>query len=341
MSSPVAKATDVAKAAGVSIATVSLVVNGKSEGRVSQATRRRVERAIAELSYEVNSAARTLATGRRHCIAFVASDVANPFISTIAAGIGSVLGTDYQLLLAISGSERALPDVKRVLAFGVDGILLDLPLGAEVRKAAPHLPLVALDDPASPEGISRVRFGLGDAAAELAEHLASLGHRTVVYLDAARPWATFRSRRDTVAKEARRCGMTIVNARSAIEIDATRQTVAQHLGRWLDAGVTAVVAASDIQAYGALDALRAAGVGVPAQVSLASFDGLPLASITNPPLTTVSLPAFDLGSRGAQLMLRLIEAPDGAFTAVQLPAVLEVRESTGPAPRAGRRRRPL
>ena len=327
----VAKATDVARAAGVSIATVSLVVNGKAAGRVSPATRRRVEQVIEELGYEVNSAARTLATGRRHCIAFVASDVANPFISTIAAGIVSVLGTDYQLLLAISGSERALPDLRRVLAFGVDGVLLDLPLGAEVRKAAPQVPLVSLDDPSSPVGISRVLFGLQDAAAELAEHLAALGHRTVAYLDAARPWATFKSRRDAFVKEAKRCGMAVISARSDIEIAATRETVSHHLDRWLQAEVTAIVAASDVQAYGALDALRAGRVAVPARMSLASFDGLPFAGITNPPLTTVSLPAYDLGTHGARLMLRLIEAPDGAVTAIELPATLQVRESTGPA----------
>src|SRR5882757_5991649 len=101
---PRAKAVDVAARAGVSIATVSLVANGKAAGRVSERTSRRVLRAIEDLGYVVNSAARSLATGRRQCVALVASDMTNPFISTIAAGVSEALGAQTQLLLAVSGS---------------------------------------------------------------------------------------------------------------------------------------------------------------------------------------------------------------------------------------------
>lgn len=325
------KATDVARAAGVSVATVSLVVNGKAAGRVSPATQRKVERVIQELGYEVNSAARSLATGRRHCIALVASDVSNPFISTIAAGVASVLGDEYQLLLAISGSERALPDVRRVLAFGVDGVLLDLPLATEVRERAPEIPLVSLDDPSAPADVSRVSFGMQQATGELADHLASMGHRNVLYLDAARPWATFKARRDVFVRAARRLHVAATTVRSDIEIGATRDVVLRQWGQWSKSGITAVVAASDVQAFGVLEALQELGVDVPGQVSLASFDGLPYAAITDPPLTTVSLPAFDLGAHGARLMLQLVEGPARAITAVELPATLQLRQSTGAA----------
>ena len=101
---PRVKATDVAASAQVSVATVSLVANGKAAGRVSESTVRRVQQAIEELGYIVNQAARSLATGRRQCVALVAQDMTNPFISAIAAGVAEALGTQTQLLLAVSGS---------------------------------------------------------------------------------------------------------------------------------------------------------------------------------------------------------------------------------------------
>src|SRR5277367_5652363 len=117
------KATDVAARARVSVATVSLVANDKAAGRVSESTVRRVRQAIDELGYVVNQAARSLATGRRQCVALVAQDITNPFISAIAAGVAEALGTQTQLLLAVSGSGSQEPDMRHVFSAGVDGVL--------------------------------------------------------------------------------------------------------------------------------------------------------------------------------------------------------------------------
>lgn len=332
------KAVDVAERAGVSSATVSLVVNGKAEGRVSPETADRVRKVVAEMGYTVDPSARGLATGRRHCVALVASDMTNPFISTIAAGVAEGLGSDYQLLLAVSGAERAAPDISKVLAFGVDGVLLDLPVIDEVRERAPACPIVALDDSSAQSSTSKVFFGVQDATRALGEHLVELGHRHIAYLDPGRPISTFRSRREALVKRLRQInpGGTLVQAKSTIEVEGARAAIHRHWPAWRRAGVTAVVVASDVQAYGVLAAFNDLGLDVPGDVSLASFDGLPFATITRPPLTTVSLPAFDLGRRGALLLTELIGGGAG-ISSVELPAQLVIRESTGPAKRRGRR----
>jgi LacI family transcriptional regulator len=327
------KAVDVAAAAGVSTATVSLVVNGKAAGRVAPATAARVRRVIAELGYTVNAAASGLVTGRHHCIGLVASDVTNPFISTVAAGVADALGNDHQLVLAVTGADRPGPDLDRILAFGVDGLLLDLPLADEVHARDPSCPVVVLDDAPSRSVASTVSFDVGAAARALATHLVDLGHQRIAYLDAARPLATFRSRRAAFTSRLRRSngGGGLLTARAPIELEAARLVVRDRWPMWAEQGVTALVTAADVQAYGALAAFADLGVEVPTQVSLASFDGLPYAAITNPALTTVTLPAFELGREGARLLTELI-AGNGAAPAIELPARLDVRASTAAAP---------
>jgi LacI family transcriptional regulator len=330
---PRAKAVDVAARAQVSIATVSLVANGKAAGRVSESTSRRVLKAIEELGYVVNSAARSLATGRRQCVALVASDMTNPFISTIAAGVSEALGTQIQLLLAVSGSGSQTPDVEQVLNFGVDGVLLDFPMAMGTEHLEAPCPVVLLDDPNTPKGASSVYFDLQRGARELANHLTGLGHQTIVYLDTPRQLATFQDRRRYLADQLKRHdkNIRILRKASDIEVGSARATVAAFWDTWERAGATAIVAASDVQAYGVLAALSDLGVSVPEQVSVASFDDLPFAAITSPPLTAISLSAFDLGFEAATLLQDIIERGERAQRSVLLPTQLVERSSTGPA----------
>lgn len=328
------KAVDVAAAAGVSTATVSLVVNGKADGRVAPATAARVREVIAELGYTVNASARGLVTGRHHCIGLVASDISNPFISAVAAGVADALGDDDQLVLAVTGADQPGPDLDRILAFGVDGLLLDLPLADEVHARDPSCPVVVLDDAPSRSVANTVWFDVADAARALATHLVELGHHRIAYLDAERPLATFRSRRVALTSRLRRLNGSgvLLTARAPIDLEAARVVVRDLWPLWSSKGITALVTTADVQAYGALAAFADLGVDVPSEVSIASFDGLPYAAITNPALTTVTLPAFELGRQGARLLAELI-AGNTSAPAIELPARLDVRASTAPAPR--------
>ncbi len=330
------KAVDVAARAGVSIATVSLVANGKAGGRVSASTQKRVLEAIDELGYVVHSAARSLATGRRQCVALVARDMTNPFISTIAAGVADALGSQVQLLLAVTGSGAQPPDLEQVLNFGVDGILLDFPMKL---GRTPPCPVVLLDDSKTLAGISsNVHFDLQQGARELANHLTGLAHRTIVYLDSPREASTFTDRRRYLSSQLKRHdrAVQLVRASSDIEVEDARDVVTRSWPDWQRRGVTAIVGASDVQAYGALAALAGLGVAVPAAVSVASFDNLPFAAITSPPLTSINLSAYDLGYEAATLLLDILERGERATRTSLLPTTLVVRGSTGPAPAAGR-----
>lgn len=330
-----AKAVDVAALAQVSVATVSLVANGKADGRVSPTTQQRVADAIAQLGYVVNPAARSLATGRRRCVALVARDMTNPFISAIAAGVSEALGNEVQLLLAVSGSGSQTPDLEQIVGFGVDGVLLDYPMSLPADEVDPPLPVVLLDDPTTGRGTSSVHFDLRHGAQQLASHLAQLSHRVVAYLDSPRPGATFGDRRRFFADQLRREVKTakVIRLPCDIEVNAARLAVAKAWPQWQRAGVTAVVTASDVQAYGALGALAELDVAVPRTVSVASFDNLPFSAITSPPLTSINLSAFDLGFEAATLLRDVIDRGNRAHRRIQLPTELVVRGSTGPARR--------
>ena len=330
---PRVKATDVAARARVSVATVSLVANDKAAGRVSESTVHRVRQAIDELGYVVNQAARSLATGRRQCVALVAQDMTNPFISAIAAGVAEALGGQTQLLLAVSGAGSQEPDMRYVFGTDVDGVLLDYPVTVPPDVLDAQRPIVIMDDPRIPDGASSVCFDLQAGASQLADHLVTLGHRTIGYLDSPRPAATFADRRRYLTDQLRRLhkDVRLLRVHSDIDIAAARAKVLASWPAWAEAGVTAIVAASDVQAYGVLGALAQLGVDVPGRVSVASFDDLPFAAIVSPPLTAISLPAFDLGFEAATLLEDIIERGNRARRSVVLPTRLTIRGSTGPA----------
>ena len=328
------KATDVAAHAGVSIATVSLVANGKASGRVSESTRLRVEVAIKELGYVVNPAARSLVTGRHGRIALVAHDLTNPFIASIAAGVGDAVGSDIQLILAASSAGSSPPDVAMISSFGIDGMLIDLE-DAEYDLSTITFPLVVIDEPVPRPGISRVYFDLEGGAAELAAHLAELGHRSVVYIDSNRNRSTFLARRKFFTEHFRRIvpGGKVLRVKNEIDLAATRDTVTRLLDGWLEAGTTAIVTATDIQAYGVLAALAGRKIAVPQKVSVASFDNNVMSEVTSPSLTSVDLSARDLGREAASLLLDEVLHDGRPGRAVQLPTTLVVRKSTARARR--------
>ncbi len=329
---PRVKATDVAARAGVSIATVSLVANGKAVGRVSEPTRRRVEEIIRELGYFVNPAARSLVTGRHGRIAFLAHDLTNPFIASIAAGVVEEAGNDVQVILAAGGIDSAPPDVAMIASFGIDGMLVNLD-DAEYDPAGLDIPVVVVDEPHQRDGASRAYYDLVPGTAALASHLAGLGHRTVVYLDTTRPRSTFIARRRHFRDQFRLAAPagTVLRGRSDIELTAARATVERRVDDWLAAGVTAIVTSTDIQAYGVLAALAAKGVEVPGRMSVASFDNNVMSMVTRPPLTCVELSARDLGRAATSLLIDELLHGGKPGRSIALPTSLVVRESTASA----------
>ncbi|MGW3957551.1 LacI family DNA-binding transcriptional regulator [Streptomyces sp. NPDC004752] len=319
----------VATRAGTSVSTVSLVVNGKDRGRVSEAIKERVLTAVEELGYTVDHTASALAKGRGDLVIFVAPDL-NPFFAEVTRGIREALGDQYKLLVSVPRGQPSAEDVASFLSFRPAGMLVEAPSASFVRDLPnSSLPMVLLDAPDCPGSVV-YDFQAGISA--LAAHLVENGHRTLVYLDTTHQIATFDLRRALLEEAATAAGLTILRdlPRAELTIDSAAKIARAHLPRWRAQGATAVITATDTLAYGVLAAAAAVGLEVPTEIAVAGFDDLPSSSVVGPPLTAVSLPAASLGKVAASRLLAMIAgSPVPELT--PLPTGLVVRASTGTA----------
>jgi LacI family transcriptional regulator len=321
-------AADVARAAGVSTATVSLVMNGKDSRRVLPATRQRVLAEARKLGYRVDRRARSLVTGRSGILGFVAPDVANPFFGAVQMALLHELQDRYQLLSVATevGHAIARANVEQLFALGVDGVIVASGASA-VIDGQPPVPVVLLDAPGASPSFVRVNFDLVSASQALADHLLALGHRRFAYLEADSVSRTFVVRREAFERRVGVMQGTVVEARSLTDTVAAREAIRDRWREWDDEGVTAIVCASDVQAYGALGGLRSLGVRVPDRVSLAAFDDLPTAQLMEPPLTCVRLSADELGRLAAAELLEVMVGEARVREVVIAPS-LQIRAST-------------
>ncbi len=315
----------VAERAGTSIATVSLVVNGKDRGRVSAPIAERVRAAVDELGYVVDHAASSLARGSGDLVVLIAPDLSNPFFAEVIRGVRDTLGDRYQLVLSVTerGQQPAVADVRRFERLRPAGILVEAP--ADHQDLVASVPVVQLDAPGEP---GAVNYDLEPGVQQLVAHLAGLGHRRIGYFDGTSRAATFAVRRRLLETAARAAGIAVspVVARADLTVDAATEVATTALDAWLDDDVTAVVAAADTLAYGVLRVAGSRGVAVPGRLAVAGFDDLPSSSVTAPALTSVALPGADLGRAAA---LRLLTTFDGGAAEVpSLPTRLVVRAST-------------
>ncbi|BDZ49409.1 LacI family transcriptional regulator [Frondihabitans sucicola] len=333
-----ATATDVAALAGTSVSTVSLVASGKTKGRVSSSTIARVASAIETLGYVVDHTASALARGSADVVILVAPDLSNPYYGDVVRGIMSVLGDRYQLLLSVA-SPGVQPDasvVGRLTALRPAGLLIDAP-SAEFLAALPAGPAtVLLDAPGSARGDAIVNYDLVRGTDDLVDHLADQGHRVLAYLDSSTGTETFALRRSLIEAAAARRGLTLLGGvASVVDVSAAAAAVTAAWPEWRASGATAVLCATDTQAYGALASARLHEIRVPEDVAVSGFDDLPSSVVTAPGLTSVALPGTSLGRTAASRMLELLgaAAPPPANAAADdddddLTTRLVIRDST-------------
>jgi LacI family transcriptional regulator len=327
----------VASKAGVSVATVSLVASGKTDGRVSAETVARVQRAIHDLSYVVNRVASSLATGSSNFVILVAPDISNPFFARVIAGVREALGSSYQLLLSVtdSGQMPRAESVRELLAFRPAGLLVDAPSAHLMQGLAVDGPIVLLDAPGAPGthgAAPAVNLDVVQGAEALAVHLAERGHRTVAYLDSVTAAPTFALRRSAFLAKAGECGMSqpeTPRARSTIDVGSAAAEFGRVWPDWQRAGVTAVICATDTHAYGVLQVAHSLGLRVPEQLAVSGFDDLPFSSMSHPSLTSVELPARKLGRAAASLLVALIEGRTPDSGPPIMSSRLIIRDSTG------------
>ncbi|MEM7429512.1 MAG: substrate-binding domain-containing protein [Pseudomonadota bacterium] len=325
---------DIARAAGVSTATVSRALNGT--GIVKPEARARIDAAIAELGYMPNGAARALASRRSHTVGAVIPTLAS---AIFAAGIDAfeqrLNEAGLTLLLSLSNYDldsEALK-VRRLLERGVDAIML---IGSShapevhetiARAGRPYVHSWAWE---AEDQHPYVGFDNVAAARTVAHHLADLGHRDLAMI------AGIAEGNDRAAG---RIAGTIAGLRErGIELPADRivETAYTHaaareaLGEILSAGApTAVICGNDVLATGALLEAQARRLNVPEELSVTGFDDLPLMEHLNPPLTTVVVPAEAMGHGAADSLIRALNDGKPALGR-QLPAKLLVRQTTGP-----------
>ena len=328
----------VAARAGVSTATVSLVANGKTAGRVSEDNISRVQEAIAELGYVVDGIGSSLAKGVSSIVILVAPDISNPFFAKVIAGVRESLGSRYQLLLSVTeaGEFPAADDVRRLMSLRPAGLLVDAPNAGFLEDLASPSPLVLLDAPGLAGYAPSVNLDVASGARELAAHLAEAGHREVAYVDSVTGTETFALRREAFLDEAAARGIRVGSGRiisTTIDVGAAAAAFANAWPTWQREGVTAVVCGTDTHAYGVLQEARVAGVRIPEELAVAGFDDLPYSATSNPGLTSVHLPATPLGLKAGEQLRRLMEGKPLEQNEVTLESSLVVRGSTAAAER--------
>ena len=327
----------VAEEAGVGVGTVSRVLNGSPS--VSADTRRRVLEAIATLDYQPSPAARALSTGRTNAIGVVAPFFTQPSVIERLRGVSHTLANEgYQLILHDVERADQRRDLFRALAVRgrIDGLLaISLaPTEREARRmqragvpivlldrAHPTLPCITIDDV---EG--------GRLAAE---HLLALGHRRIAFLgDEEANLFGF----DSSAH--RREGFEAALAAAGVQPPPPDWVMRRPHGRDAACGAaaellahgprpTAVFASSDVQAIGVLEAAQTAGVPVPEQLSVIGFDNVEAAGYTG--LTTIAQPLEEIGSLGADLLLRAVSGEP--VQSRRMPLAIVERGSTAPPER--------
>lgn len=333
---------EVAARAGVSPATVSRVLNGNYP--VAESTRQRVEQAVRELDYVVNAHARALLHATSGIVGVVLNDASDPFFAGIARGIQGAAAETSRLSVICNSEgdpeqEFAFLDLLR--GHRADAVILvgaapeDKEYRAEatarakgMRSNGTRLVLCGRPSPGPDAPGDVVEIDNGGGSAAITRHLVQLGHRRIAYITGPDGRTTTTSRlagfREALADAGVEADENLV-----VHGDFSRQAGREAVERLLAAGheFTAVLAANDLVAAGAVSALRVAGRRVPDDVSVAGYDDLPAAVDVWPNLTTVHVPLEEIGRKAVELAF----GPADTQTVVTVPTKLVVRESTAAA----------
>jgi len=324
---------DVAKRAGVAPITVSRVLN--NAGYVKSETRQRVEHAAAELHYVPNMLAHSFRSNRTNTLALVVTDITNPFWTTVARGVEDVASAAGYSVFYCNTDESEAKQAQYLAALlrrRVDGVLLapatsdGAPVQALLRQ---KVGVVVIDRRVEGVAVDTVRGDSQGGAYQLVRHLTELGHRRIALLGGPPDLSVSRERAVGYAQALCEVGAPVDPALQlfgAFAVESGRRMMQALLA--LPVRPTAIFAASNFIAAGALQALRAAGLRTPDDLSVVVFDDLPDPYVTAPQLTVVVQPAYALGQTAAQRLLERIGQPcmEGVCDVV-LPVQLIVRYS--------------
>lgn len=321
---------EVAARAGVSHQTVSRVINNSD--RVNPDTRLRVEAAIAELGYQPNAIARSMARGRTHTLACVAPNLTDfTFASIIEGAEQEARQHGYFLLTASAPDEDNFHNLMEQLLASqmAEGLLVVTPYIRPHHAQLPrYVPTVFVAADPGLEGVPSVTLDEVSAGAMATQHLIELGHRQIAHITGPIQEDCSRNRQRGYQNAMQSAGLDPDRGLTQ-EGDWSATSGYQAVQHWIKQGArfTAIFAQNDRMAIGAIHALRVAGIQVPQEVSVIGFDDMPLASYFDPPLTTIRQDTLSMGGKAARLLIQSIEAPGKMHRSVRLPAELVIRQS--------------
>jgi len=341
----VANIFDVAKRAGVSIATVSRVLSRPDA--VATATRRRVMQAVTHLGYTTNAAGKHLRTQKSDKILVTIPDISNPFYSRVLQSIEeSAQREGYAVLLGdtqhdLKREERYTLMLRRRDAEGLIVLGHGLPdVAMEVSRETSGIPhVVGACEFNSRADIPRVHIDNRAAARDAIEHLYSLGHRRIGVVTGPTDSALSRDRLEGVTARAKvqRAEKDVMVVRGDFSLESGDRAAEQLLAR--SDRPTAIFCFNDQMAIGAMHALRRRRLAIPDDVSVVGFDDIAFARYAVPPLTTIAQPVREIGQETVRLLLGIVRGQTLSAVSVILPHRLIVRDTTAPpaASRRGRR----
>jgi LacI family transcriptional regulator len=316
---------DVAARAGVSVATVSRVFNRK--GPIREETVRRVMEVAADLQYVPHAGARSLSTRSTRTIGVVLPDLHGEFFSEVIRGIDlAAREHGFHLLLSGSHSDRnEMRAVVQAVRGMVDGLIVmspDLDPQALCADLPAGVPAVLLN--ARSDGLPSITVDNAAGARDVVRHLVALDHRCIAFLSGPAKNADAEQRRRGFRAGLRLRDVEGIELAGDFTEDSGYEAAKKVLA--MQRRPTAVFAANDSMAIGALSAFRDAGLRIPEDVALVGFDDIPIARFLDPPLTTVKVPIAELGRRGLNMLIR---GQQETVSPARLETSLVVRRSCG------------
>ncbi|MBN1874259.1 MAG: LacI family DNA-binding transcriptional regulator [Anaerolineae bacterium] len=328
---------DVAKLAGVSRSTVSFVLNNRHGGQISisEETRQKVIGAARQLGYEPNAMARSLRSGQSYNIGVLIPNLYNFHYMELLDGIEQELtGQGYHLTLVVTNfdPQRERSCFQSLFQQLLDGLILmptfwdQLPDQMDTL-AARNSPVVFLPSQDMTTDFVNSDMRMGSEA--LMDHLLALGHRRIGFVNGVARRELTRVRQAVYREKITQAGLAFDDS-LFVDCGPTMQDGYEAALNLLSLSIppTAIWTINDVLAVGALRAVQDRGLCVPEDVAVAGFDDTALSAQLFPPLTTVHIPAYQMGQRAAQILLKRIEEPDGDLIQETFDTYLVIRQST-------------
>lgn len=319
---------DVAKLADVSVATVSRVINDK--GYVNKDTKNRVEAAIQALDYRPNDVARSLFKGKSKMIALFVPDIKNPFFPELARAVEDISnqhGYTFILCNTDNNNKKEITYLQALSQKSIDGIILVSSTMSSTQMKDIKVPMIALDRKMESDLIS-VTVNNREGARQAVQYLKQTGCQRIAHI--AGP--------ETVSSAIHRLGGYVDEVKNDAwftshyiragdySMDKAFEETKQLLE--IEPDVDGIFVANDVMGVGVLKAIKALNKRVPKDISVISFDGIELGTITTPSLTTMAQPIYHIGKRAAEILIQKIEHPKTKVQSEEYEVTLTIREST-------------